>query len=82
MLFDVIHIGNPMFGKYHMVSDVHSQHSKLGVCKGMQLIPQSVINVRNQIRNIFPLYAKSSKTLPESVHVVMFQNGIGYTYFT
>jgi len=65
MLFDVIHIGNPMFGKYHMVSDVHSRHSKLGVCKGMQLIPQSVINVRN----IFPLYAKSSLTLPNSVRV-------------
>ena len=61
MLFDVIHIGNPMFGKYHMVSDVHSRHSKLGVCKGMQLIPQS--------RKRFPLYAKSSKTLPNSVHV-------------
>ena len=65
MLFDVIHIGNPMFGKYHMVSDVHMSTFKT---RRMQrnAINSPICYKRTQY---IPLYSKSSLTLPNSVRV-------------
>ena len=79
MLFDLIHIENQMYNMlFELISHGFrcSRHSKLGVkdAVGCNIIPQSVIYVRNPICNIYiPPYRYLSKTLPESVHVVMFE---------